>query len=954
MTDYPAHPADVLHDELAVIEYRRRIIDNKGKLAEAKPQPTKPVAPGADKDAQKVRELQYDDKFKEYDTKVDALTVPLSALCLSGGGIRSAAFALGVVQGLAAKGVLRRFDYLSTVSGGGYTGGFLSAWVQRRGYVEVEDELRTGEPAHQQKKSPLRHLRSYSSYLTPRTGLFTTDTLTVVALYVRNLFLNWLIIIPVILCAILLFKILGVVFWRASGEASLNFLLLVSGVLIGFAVIDSLQRRPGWENARYASGSFHVSEMLPVLSGGVLASCAILGLVRGTHPGGIEWTDIALLGPFTAVFYFICAAVSFLVAPAPDMDHVSTNKTVRNANWRHRFAAFAGFTVGGMVVGFTIGLASRVLAAFPDEIQPFAFLALGPPILFSALFAGELLHVGLSSYTPWGDGEREWLARAAGQHGRAAFVWLMVIAVVFGGSHATFWLTTPENIHSLFVATGLTGSAAGVIVAVLGKASSTAATIREQYNTWSNRSASAILAIATPVFIGVTISFTSAGVDWLIVGEPLGPGRHDLNETVWWALQALWPDAGILPVMIGVFAVLAVLAWGASFFINTNRFSLHGVYRNRLIRAFLGASNGISNERKPNRDTDFADEDNINLAALWPNDRTGEQEPPQFLVVNMALNVVATKDLAWQERKALSFTATPRWIGYGGTKLTGWGYYRPAFRYGGASDGAKVPGAAWDKDSGMSLGTAMTISGAAASPNMGYHSSPALSLLLTFFNVRLGAWLGNPGPDGDDCYMTEGPVIAALPLIQEGFGLTTADRDYVYLSDGGHFENLGIYEMVRRRCRLIVVSDAGCDPKGAFDDLGNAVRKISIDLNIEIKFRALTIAGRKEPPVQGPYWAVADIHYPKSSVPGTLIYIKPGYQGTEPVSVRSYASANPAFPHESTSDQWFGESQFEAYRALGRYTIETIDGDPKAPYTSVEDFVRAAAKRLSRTETYDT
>ena len=130
----------------------------------------------------------------------------------------------------------------------------------------------------------------------------------------------------------------------------------------------------------------------------------------------------------------------------------------------------------------------------------------------------------------------------------------------------------------------------------------------------------------------------------------------------------------------------------------------------------------------------------------------------------------------------------------------------------------------------------MAISGAAVSPNMGYYSSPSISLLLAFFNVRLGWWLGNPGSQGEHSYATEGPDFAIKPLIQEAFGLTTDDKRYVYLSDGGHFEDLGLYEMVRRRCRFIVVVDAGEDAHLEFDDLGNAVRKIYIDLGIRIDF----------------------------------------------------------------------------------------------------------------------
>src|SRR5205823_1044382 len=127
----------------------------------------------------------------------------------------------------------------------------------------------------------------------------------------------------------------------------------------------------------------------------------------------------------------------------------------------------------------------------------------------------------------------------------------------------------------------------------------------------------------------------------------------------------------------------------------------------------------------------------------------------------------------------------------------------------------------------------------AASPNMGYHSSPIITLLLALFNVRLGWWLGNPGTPGEKTYMKDGPPIAIAPFLFEMFGQTTDTRAFVYLSDGGHFENLGLYEMIRRRCGCIVLSDAGCDPNYGFEDLGNAVRKIAIDLGVYITFSNL-------------------------------------------------------------------------------------------------------------------
>ena len=126
-------------------------------------------------------------------------------------------------------------------------------------------------------------------------------------------------------------------------------------------------------------------------------------------------------------------------------------------------------------------------------------------------------------------------------------------------------------------------------------------------------------------------------------------------------------------------------------------------------------------------------------------------------------------------------------------------------------------------------------------------------------------------------------------------------------------------------CRTIVVIDAGHDPQCAFEDLGNAARKIYIDFGISINFTTMKIAPRQNPPVDGFYCAQGTITYPDDGDTGWLLYIKPGYHGAEPPHVRSYAIAHTrSFPHESTAEQWFSESQFEAYRALGAYITEAI------------------------------
>ena len=164
------------------------------------------------------------------------------------------------------------------------------------------------------------------------------------------------------------------------------------------------------------------------------------------------------------------------------------------------------------------------------------------------------------------------------------------------------------------------------------------------------------------------------------------------------------------------------------------------------------------------------------------------------------------------------------------------------------------------------------------------------------------------------------------------------------LSDGGHFENLGLYEMVLRRCHYIVVSDAGEDPECSFADLGEAIRKIRIDFGIPIEFGPMGIYPRskidtlKEP---GHNCAIGRSRYSvvdgDSVADGMLIYIKPACYGDEPRDIYEYFKRSETFPHESTKNQFFAESQFESYRMLGAYTIEKLCTDCSGDF---RDFVR--------------
>ena len=129
-----------------------------------------------------------------------ATNAPLTALCLSGGGIRSATFNLGIIQALAKSGLLSKIDYLSSVSGGGYIASWLRAWIHRCGLGAVNRALRCENPIDPVKPEPepIDHLREFSNYLTPRLGLFSADTWTAAAIIIRNLLLNWLVVLPLL------------------------------------------------------------------------------------------------------------------------------------------------------------------------------------------------------------------------------------------------------------------------------------------------------------------------------------------------------------------------------------------------------------------------------------------------------------------------------------------------------------------------------------------------------------------------------------------------------------------------------------------------------------------------------------------------------------------------------------------------------------------------------------
>jgi hypothetical protein len=560
------------------------------------------------------------------------------------------------------------------------------------------------------------------------------------------------------------------------------------------------------------------------------------------------------------------------------------------------FTGFIGGTVASLAVSFTRVLPNGHL------VHPKTYAVLAFPLLMGIFLLAQTLLVGLSSYITE-DEDREWWARAGGWFIGIALAWLVFGGIVLYAPDALPWVSA--KVSGAFTAlTGLTGWAA----ARAGKSPDTSSgknedaegTAKFLSNKMVKEYGARLLLPVFLVLLTMLLAVANINLVHLVRNIP------DVVPSFW--PSAIRPMGNIVSHALWVLLAYLLLCLVASYFININKFSLHGMYRMRLIRAYLGASNM---HRNPNRFTGFDKSDNVQMRDLAP------QKP--LHVVNMTLNLVHGSNLAWQQRKAESFTSTRL---HTGSCRVG---YQNSDTYGGRYN---------DKPNktAITLGTTMTISGAAASPNMGYHSSPLLTLVMTLFNARLGWWLGNP-QSAKAIWARPGPRYGIRPFVDEAFGLTTDTNKWLYLSDGGHFENLGIYEMVLRRCRYIVVSDAGADPNYNYEDLANAVRKIRIDMGIPIDFdkpvMPMSETHRVAPEYAGHHCAIGHIRYNSVDLgaeDGLLIYIKASLNGNETPDILHYGTINKSFPQQPTSDQFYDESQFESYRRLGLHVIEEICG----------------------------
>ena len=916
----------------------------------------------------------------EADVRAAHFEAGTTALCLSGGGIRSASFCLGVVQGLARRGLLSKFDYLSTVSGGGYLGGLVSAWIYRTpgGAADVEAALGA---SGRREGEVLETLRRYIRYLAPKQGFFSVDTWTLVATYVRNLTLNALIWLPA-LALVLLAPLLAAsaIDWgRVTIEdtarlrlaaiagsgislvAILGAVFMLRRAISGVATADP--RVAAWPGAAgpmittMATGPRTNRLVQQALCAGALLLAASTYWLAFADPDAL-WRLI--VGAVNAHLPFVPVdpttqppIVLGLLYVVPHAYLGFAYRSPLLVQPLHRLAIVVAGALVGFLTGFLIGWIMTALAhRGVFELTLEGYLTITPPAFLAAVALGEILFVGAVSRFST-DFDREWWARAGAAATILCIWWVALCAIAFFGPAVLDYVLDHDfGASSYWVVVAL----AGVVARILLQQESP--TARDGQPRPRLRMAEhaidvvAALAIAA-ILVGIAWLLTRVLIDLSSFMGTVG-ARAPAQELLFAVTDAL-----AMGVLLGIVLTLAALC------VDVNRFSLHGMYRDRLIRTFLGASRGAYRRdasaadapyppyppddteryaesrqfepRNPDAFIQFDRDDNPILRWLAPNRAPAAPASPKgpFHIVNAALNLVSGRNLAWQERKAASFTFTPL---AAGSPLLG---YRRSVDYAGDAGG-------------ITLGTAMAVSGAAVSPNAGAHSSVLRTFLLTLCNARLGWWLGHP-KDMKRVRRTS-PAFALYPLVSEMLGRTDDEHPWLFVSDGGHFENLGLYEAVRRGCRDIVVVDASCDPDRNFDDLGNAIRKIRVDLGVRIERAGPLRIGARELQEDGRYCALFDVIYDEARS-GSLLYIKSAVYpkaANLPMDVLQYAGRSDTFPQESTSRQFFGEAQFESYRALGEFELDAIvEGvemanrpDITSP-DSVAEFIEIAAIRMT-------
>lgn len=1020
----------------------------------------------------------WDDTFKEYPEWAIVFAYELSqinkkrnlgenciksddliGLAFSGGGIRSASFGLGVLEALRDFGLLRKIDYLSTVSGGGYIGAWLSANCYRANENGINDWLAPRKKEQDNNndekiskdpwKDSIDYLRRYSNYLSPKVGLFSADTWTMLAVWLRNTLLIQLMVIVGIATLLLIPRLLFFLFnwWPDAGYfiyKPLNFrwitvLLFILGVT-GIAwnsrrLTLSKMKLVGWEvDSELICGLFgfliclgisffikskyndlfylfdintsekliahSVIAFLLVLAGFFLFSLLIQykrSINQKTIP--IDYSEgrvqALVVLPMMLVSFFVAAILwnqsqtfpicsissyseyfkrgweylpfelivvfmSMILLAFSCGNEIDKKEDLHLRIWHSYIIPIGSFLIS---IGFLYAFISAIMLLLHDWILlgdegKWRAFVWSPSLILVVFALSIVMLLGMLGNRTT-EAVREWWSRLGAWLAICGFSWIAIAAMAvygplwsarlhyenFGWAFGSGWIGT--TLAGLFAGnsantSGMNGKGvsgkineviakgapfvfiAGLLIAVsmvvhlvIAFNSNPAFQISQEnlLGNFDQPSKQLVMQIDAKSDVHIDLSTTQAKI------------QEDNNEQIYPAHWHLLSSAKLCE-MGWIFAICLVCVILLSYRVDINEFSFNAFYRSRLARCYLGATRRKS-ERNPQNFTGFDDADDFELSKL-------KESPGPIHIVNCALNLGGSSDLSLHTRHSAIFTLTPFFCGsrykiksIDSLEEPEIGYI-PTERYGGEYNQPK-------------LGQAIAVSGAAANPNMGYHTSPVTAFLMTLFNVRLGWWFPSPRTKAD----TPSPRFSLYYLFRELFGAANEKPDFLSISDGGHFENLAAYELVKRRCKVIIISDGGCDPHYQFEDLGNLIRICEVDFGTKINIDVQSMIPDAGAPWSRNRCAVGEIIYDENNNEnnnennGVLIYIKAAMNGHENTAVMQYKSTHTNFPHETTGDQFYSENQFESYRSLGRditeRTFEAIAKDINPKTSSSTD-----------------
>lgn len=798
------------------------------------------------------------------------------ALALSGGGIRSATFCLGVLQGLARSPgpgggrdeLLHQFDYLSTVSGGGYVGGFFSSlFVPGRlsGTATETDAAAAQRVAAVLREDPPERLHRDTEYDPARPGQAALawlrdngrymapsgagDYLYAAAMAVRN----WL------------------AFHYVVGSA---VCLLVALVLLGrWALISASPWIGGLEQA-------------------------LLDAARG-HT--VWWSSL----------WWLCVPL-VLLWPVPAGIAYWFSHTEKHFLPTDKPPCFTGAQAYGLLTGLMfLALAWR---AYP----------LGGGLRAPATAA----------------------SLAAATASLAAVVWHL--AAFLHTRHDS--LTRQRVLLTRWLSKGLAALLVVVLASTIETLAQSAYLNLQHWGQWMG-SGSLITGIVWLARSGVVVRNEKVLPGWLtampldalalvgglVLWVVIAVAWYVLMLVLFWNVDTPGFVAGVdgwqrayqvrAEILAGLFAILVWVVGRFPGFLNLS--TLQGLYSARLTRAYLGASNHQRFCRGAPQAARSAaepiDGDGLRMEQVYANPLA------PIHLVNVCVNQTLdpAEQLVQRDRKGKPLVVAP-----GGFYLDGQPH---RFQPSGRADHTEVA-------MPLGFGDWIGVSGAAFTTGLGRTTSLGMSLLLGFANVRLGRWW----PSGAN--MGAGKV----GLLRRGFKTQAylfdelsarfhgTTRPYQYLSDGGHFENTAVYELLRRRrnVKLIVVCDCGCDPGYGFLDIANLMRLARIDHRLEL---AVNEAAAADPVLGKVFGRPADLAAPTTGPddnrcallldvctparPGRparrvarIVVLKPRLIAAAPLDLVNYAQRNPAFPQEPTGDQFYAQDQWESYRKLGLTT----------------------------------